>query len=456
MFGALIGYFVSSVSKLEIEMMTHIDYVIDFCPICRDVKIFKINRVYFCVEQGAVSFRSNSISRCQKVCVDCGVILDVVLNRYQEILPQNEGDVITLLEKTFPNIYDVFEERFALEKMVRERPIGIPENMKEDLIQEPFLLLAGIVGDRRPFQLDWASGTGCLLTLFLPFSVPWIMMLFVSHSLYNLQVAGLVFVVCLFVTVCLILSTPGKLLKRKILPNLIRSLRPLRPTEEELGSCLGRLEDMGLKIAMMSKTKKLHDLVYLVYNEDRNKTPHIVDDTCLSGDFSEFQIFSTASNCNLIQLERVGFERMSYEKSIRNDMIKRAKSIKDIFQEISEKFDICCTNGLNYKSGLGCLVTIVLPLMVLCYFESSGNDSISPFIFFLVILVGIMMTLYLFFAESGKRVEREILPDLADALRCLRPTEEELEDCLRRLRTMKLKIGRKINVKKLLKLINDG
>ena len=46
---------------------------------------------------------------------------------------------------------------------------------------------------------------------------------------------------------------PARFFRARILPSLVKSLKPLEPTREDLGACIDRCKTLGLKIGKVAK-----------------------------------------------------------------------------------------------------------------------------------------------------------------------------------------------------------
>lgn len=95
--------------------------------------------------------------------------------------------------------------------------------------------------------------------------------------------------------------------------------------------------------------------------------------------------------------------------------------------------------SFDIMSGTGCITTIILPVVVgiaACNRTSSaGTMALGLFV------IGTVFTLIQIALGHRRFVRRHVLPTLADALRPLRPTANELEACLGTCRARKWQIG---------------
>ena len=142
-------------------------YVADFCPICREIRGFQVNRIGMAGHLYGVSFGQGQLAGHQKTCLPCGVELKADAAIYKDI-PKKLQDAGTtqLISSTFPNIRQYYADRLSLEDQLTRQPSQIDVQTRLALIKEPFLLLAPIVEKRfSAVHIDRYVGAALVLTI---------------------------------------------------------------------------------------------------------------------------------------------------------------------------------------------------------------------------------------------------------------------------------------------------
>lgn len=79
-------------------------YVADFCPICRDVKMFQLIRVGMASHVYGLSFGKGKLAGHDRKCVDSGMELQADPAKYKDIVKNTDGvRTDDLVSATFPN-----------------------------------------------------------------------------------------------------------------------------------------------------------------------------------------------------------------------------------------------------------------------------------------------------------------------------------------------------------------
>lgn len=228
-----------------------IGFVAEYCPICRTFTPFKVFRVglakhlYYIFTFGEGELVGH-IAKCQ--C--CDNAMNVNATGYVEIAKWYDGQLEGLIQKTFPNIREVYAERLELEKRIQQQIQEGNVGNREELLLEPFQHLANQVEARyaNSTQFDRESGIGCVVT-FILIIIVFATTLYIWHSDERAMNAGwTVFWVGVIYTFIQTQLGPGRYIRRKIVPNLAHALAPLKPTKQELSLCLAKLANAGFKI----------------------------------------------------------------------------------------------------------------------------------------------------------------------------------------------------------------
>ena len=125
---------------------------------------------------------------------------------------------------------------------------------------EPFALLNPAVEERfaSSTQMDKQSGLGCLGTLVVGGGLFFGAMAFRGPSQDRILVAAAVlFGIGTIYTFVQMHLGPKRFFRAQLLPPLIKSLKPLEPTREDLAACLERCRSLGLKIGKVVKVDEI-------------------------------------------------------------------------------------------------------------------------------------------------------------------------------------------------------
>ncbi len=185
-------------------------------------------------------------------CQSCLLSQAADSDSYSCVLPRPVADLGELMRMTFPNFYEVYRDRLALEDQLQAGTGLVAPRVRAEMVAQTLQMMAPEVDAclARP-SLDPGVGAGCLLTLVVPFFLAALlefglevpsgsdleMILFLGS--FGLGVVG---------TLYLAFTGTRRSLRRVLVPKLARALAPLRPTETELAASLADFERAGLKI----------------------------------------------------------------------------------------------------------------------------------------------------------------------------------------------------------------
>jgi hypothetical protein len=230
-------------------------FVADFCPLCRNVRAFQLDRVGLAGHVYYVTVSQGELVGHARTCMTCKTILNGNPALYREV-SKRLVDLSELQRSTFPNLRTYHAERLALEQSIKLSPGTIPADTRRALLKEPFLLLHPIVEKRfSSTQIDKHTGL-TLLAMFV--LLPFI-------SVIGKQLAptyeGEIFLGFLIAGVAAVsvqgfLQT-GRYFDKKIFPILVPALKPLKPTTEEMTSVAAELRKAGSTFGMKLKLPAL-------------------------------------------------------------------------------------------------------------------------------------------------------------------------------------------------------
>lgn len=227
----------------ERRKVTRLGWVADFCPACRSIRPFRIDR--HGRDGGHVS-----------TCSGCDAPRDVNPAKYVSFARRAGRDLEALIQATFPRVREVHAEGLRLEET---RSKGeLTTNDREKLVTQVFFTFERqVLENFRPGQ---ARGPGLWLFMLvcaaLVCGAMWIRGgMFDARAdretsfsiLYYTCGAGLV------LSLFLMFREPGRRFRRRILPALARALDPLEPDWDVLALVLDRLRKSGLKVGRKTR-----------------------------------------------------------------------------------------------------------------------------------------------------------------------------------------------------------
>lgn len=180
-------------------------HVADFCPLCIGARAFSLERIGAAGHVYYVTVGDGDLVDYQRVCLDCHNIFRADPEHYATIsktlLPLPD-----LIKETFPNLAAAHKERLVLESKIRSAPLALPDDVRRNLIMEPFLLLSAKVTDH--------------------------------YKNSSFQIGG-------------------AFIQKEIVPTLGQTLARLHPTEHELQATLTRLAQLKHQIGTKVKLKDI-------------------------------------------------------------------------------------------------------------------------------------------------------------------------------------------------------
>lgn len=224
-----------------------IGYVADFCPICRQPRIFLLQDVRSYRHVYYIPMGTSEKLGFERTCQTCKQRLSGAPPEYKAVkrLPAHASQFI---HESFPRLREVYAERLGIEDEVRRSPLSLSDEQRFHLIREPFQLqVAYVVARQRRSSLDIYSVLGLIGGIGLVCLTPWI------SDMLHLYQEGPVFAVMAVLGLALIVwsmkTEPRRFSKRKLFPRIVLALRPLKPSEAELTQVLESMRREGAAIA---------------------------------------------------------------------------------------------------------------------------------------------------------------------------------------------------------------
>ncbi len=234
--------------------------VADFCPICREVQAFQLIRIGLAGHIYYISFGEGKLSGHLIRCGKCGVDLGVDSTRYATTEKESRVNLEVLIRDTFPNLREKYAARLELEARIKRTRSALAGDEYMRFLMEPFSLLNPLVEIRfaKSTEMDKESGLGCLGTVVVGAALFFGSMKFRGPTQDKVLLSALMLVAIgtIYTFVQMHLG-PGRYFRAKILPSLVKSLKPLQPTRDDLASCIERCKTLGLKIGKVAKVDEV-------------------------------------------------------------------------------------------------------------------------------------------------------------------------------------------------------
>ena len=237
-------------------------YVAEFCPICRGVRPLQVDSVNSVGHLYFIPLGRGKVVCYRGRCADCGLLREVDPLAYLSFAGTSGGSIQALVAETFPGLADVYAERLAFEDKLRERLGSLSGDERTASILEPFEAIAPMVEGRTAVEFDRKSGWGCALTFIVPscFLVAAAAVRSAHLQSVLLIASAVAFGLGTVVTAFFLATGPSRYIRERVLPMLVRSLRPLKPTEAELAQALDKMAGVSLKVGRKLKPQQILDL----------------------------------------------------------------------------------------------------------------------------------------------------------------------------------------------------
>jgi len=249
------------------EIQKKIGFRAEFCPICRNVKahhakeLREVSHLYY-VPLGRGEKRAYRVT-----CQECKV--DYYDTESEHLDTNRYADPLTdLIRDTNPEMVEELSDRMRMEGQIVENPMSLEAEAREELIVEPILHLAGSleVDAKGPTKIDgfmlkclagWVGYVFVILSL-----TPWLGTLRPLNR--QLKQLGVELIVAVTISIVLaaialliwcLVTGKKRYLDNHIYPLLVKALRPLQPSREELTDAIYYIREMELEIGKVDPEK---------------------------------------------------------------------------------------------------------------------------------------------------------------------------------------------------------
>ncbi len=234
--------------------------VADFCPICREVRAFQLIRVGLASHVYYISFGEGKLVGHIIRCGECGVGLNVDPTRYTTTEKDPGVSLEGLIRDTFPNLREANAARLELEGRIKQSRLALSDDEYRQCLMEPFALLNPQMERRfaNSTEMDKPAGLGCLATVLVAGALFFGSMAVRGPMQDKILVAALVLgVIGTIYTFVQMHLGPWRFFRAKLLSPLVKALKPLRPTRDDVAECIQSCKTLGLKIGKVAKVDEV-------------------------------------------------------------------------------------------------------------------------------------------------------------------------------------------------------
>lgn len=235
-------------------------YVVDFCPICRELSEFKLSKINDPNLSYGIPLATGATVGYLRECVVCQTFMHADPIRYTAFANRSgTASIKTLAEATFPRAYKYHGKRLQLEKLIRQSPHTIEEKLRVELVAEIFETLAPLVERRMAhFYLDTRMLMVAVFGLLAVFVLP----LYLVSLIPGLEESQSIVAMFMALVFGVILgwqwkTSPRRYMRDMIYPNFAKALSVLEPSEEELSIAIGIAKRNGKHIANLVRKDEL-------------------------------------------------------------------------------------------------------------------------------------------------------------------------------------------------------
>jgi hypothetical protein len=217
--------------------------VADFCPICRRPTAQGLRMHGQALHWYGLRIGPIALEDYTRRCEACTTLYSAEEGHYRDKARWRRVPIDALIARTQPNLAQKYARRLELEARLLLAPEMLTPGERQALVREPFELLAGEVAQairRKPWDLRTVAALAFALLVPIPAAV-WIMERFPAEPAQMLWIGG--GGVCgagLLAAIAFNQGSPGRYLRRRVLPRIARTLHPLEPTEAEVGTAMAQ------------------------------------------------------------------------------------------------------------------------------------------------------------------------------------------------------------------------
>lgn len=235
-------------------------YVVDFCPICRELTEFKVSKINDPALSYGIPLATGATIGYLRECVVCQTFMHADPIRYAAFANRSgTASIKSLAEATFPRAYKYHGKRLQLEKLIRQSPHTIEEKLRIELVAESFETLAPTVERRMSnIYLDTQMIIVAALGLLAVFALPPALAQQAELIEENQSILALSLALIFSAALAWQWKTaPRRFMRDTIYPKIAKSLEVLEPSEDELSFALGIAKRNGKHIGKLAQMNEL-------------------------------------------------------------------------------------------------------------------------------------------------------------------------------------------------------
>jgi FimV-like protein len=232
----------------EKEVRRRLGYVADFCPLCRDLRAFEVNRLGIAGHIYYITFVEGRLAGYRMTCQVCRTEFQCEPETYAT-LARESAPPLRLAATTFPGWRRKRAPELAVERMLADPFAKIPAQRRLELIRAPFTKLGPRVEKRfgETFTMDGVTAATAIAVL----AAIYLASIWRTGTAYEYrdEVLAGVFAGALIAMIAQFLLAKGRYFRREIFPILVPALKPIKPTREELEAVVQDLRTLRMMIA---------------------------------------------------------------------------------------------------------------------------------------------------------------------------------------------------------------
>ncbi|MBI1371779.1 MAG: hypothetical protein GC159_03335 [Phycisphaera sp.] len=231
-----------------------------FCPICGEVKPFSLKRVGKVGHIYYISFGQGETVGYEGRCETCRAQVWVDPYEYEDTPKDRSLSLDALRSLALPSHAEHMRQLEERERLARRGEIS--EEDRFDRMLEPFLMVEKMVAPRTGETcFDKQSGLGCLFVVAVVFAAIGLATMVEKND----DLAGMIAVIGAIVAVAGALFTlvslatdVGRFVRKRGVPLIVASLKPLAPRLEELERVIRYLKESRMVVGKKIKARKLY------------------------------------------------------------------------------------------------------------------------------------------------------------------------------------------------------
>lgn len=258
----------------------HIGYGADFCPMCRDIRQFRISRRGRSGHVYGFSIGSGELIGHSRTCMNCKIVLGAYPNNYLDLERRpSKASIETLVESTFPDIRTYYNSRIQLESLIDKQLDELDPELRKKMLLEPFELLSPKVEARfQQAHIDFIMLGIIILSFFLASAAAGISSSIQALAGWELVVFFMIlclgFVAVFFQSV----RAKRKFMQTDVYAPLAATLASLKPAEHEIQWAIDMMTRSTARIGKFSKAGEIMNL--LTKKETNHPTKLINEPLC--------------------------------------------------------------------------------------------------------------------------------------------------------------------------------